>query len=139
MMIANAAVGRAIPSGAKMASLDVGRLNTTGKESIELVLEGVRKTSDSLQLRVLLCGDSMKPIEAGRLYTYGEGPVDDTDRSGRFAPMKLSLDITEAARRLAGAARIDVYVQLLNGQGKEVGEPLFVESLQLHRRDPGGQ
>jgi hypothetical protein len=134
MMIANAVVGRPVASGGKIASLDPGRLDGKGKQAVELVLNGVRKTRNSLEVRVVLSSDSVKPFEAGRLYTYGEGSGDDQDHTGRFTPMKLSLDITQAARRLAGASRVDVRIHLLD-KGQEADEPLFVENIELHRRD----
>jgi hypothetical protein len=133
MMIASAAVRQAFGSGDKIASLDLRRLDGTENGKVELVLDGVRKTAGSLELRVLLSSGSEKPLVAGSLYTYGEGFGEERDQSGRFSPMRLSLDVTEAARRLAGTSRVDVRVQVLDSHGRDVKERLFVDHLELHR------
>jgi hypothetical protein len=133
MLIAHAAVGRAVSSGEKLASLDFGQLDQRGTGQIELVFDGIHKTTNSLEIRLLLSSGSGKPTVAGSLFTYGEGSHSSQDDTGRFAPMKMSMDVTAAARQLAGSSQVDVRVQLLDSNGREVKEPLILDKLELHQ------
>jgi len=113
-----------------LATFDFRKLHDV-KDSVEIVLEGMKKTESSLTLQILLKANSSEFV-AGELYTYGEGPRDVPDTTGRFFPITLRLDITEVARRLTSCPRVEVYVKVLDGKRQEVkNEPLAIESVEL--------
>ena len=133
MLLAHAAVGRAVCSGEKIASLDFARLDRRSTDRVELVLEGVGKTADSLEIQILFSSGSAKSAVAGSLFTYGEGPHNSQDNSGRFSPMNLTLDVTAAAQRFAGVSRVDVWIQLRDNAGREVKESLLLDRVELQQ------
>jgi hypothetical protein len=114
-----------------MATFEVQVPDATGQR-VELVLHGVRKTRASLILRIRLFAEDSQPLVAGHLYTYGEGPELEPDIRDRFAPMELSLDVTQAMRQLRGARHVSVGLDILDAHGREVlDERLSLEGVEL--------
>ena len=122
-------VERPLRSGDCVASFAGKVLAAAGERAVELILEGVAKTAESRTLRISLRADSARPVVAGSLFTYGEGPVDTAEPDQRFFPLRLTLDITEAARQVAGARQVDLFVDLLDAHGRKRAD----ESLSIHQ------
>ena len=116
-----------------MASFDASALENAGKDLVELVLEGVDKTASSRVLRLSLSSGASRPILAGSLYTYGEGPPEGR----QLAPIPLSLDVTEPVRRLPRSGPVQVRLEILDGHGQILkDERLFIKRFSLRTIEP---
>ena len=135
MWIAPFTVSSPVRSGQLLASFELPA-PAAAAGHVELVFNGVRKTASSLVLRLSVSAATTTRIVAGYLYTYGEGPPVPNDTSGRFFPMVLSLDITDAIRELNNPRHLDVHVDIQDAHGRNLtDEALELESVEL-RMDP---
>jgi len=136
MKIASAFVARAIRSGERVARIDLRASLAQADQPLELIFEGVQKTAASLHLRISLSGGPAGPVVAGDLFTYGEGPAEDAPAPERFFPLRLILDITAAARQIATPGPTEVFLEILDGHGRELSdESLFIQQVELHTPD----
>ncbi len=131
-----ASVNRHVRSGDVLASFKVGAGGLSRGAAAEMVIHGMEKTADSLVLAVDI-GSPGLTIEAGRLYTYGEGEPSGR-KEGRFEPVTLALDVTEALGRLPAAPSVTVTLRILDSHGAVSGDTaIFIKDVEL-RPGPAG-
>lgn len=114
------------PQGQVLGVLDLGRGPVVGAE---LRLHGVAKTEGSRRLVCLLESVGAAPVVLGELHTYGEGPLGSPLEHSRFAPMELSLEVTEpirSARALGDRAHL-----VIRAVGPGAAEPIHVAGVEL--------
>ncbi|MDD5036094.1 MAG: hypothetical protein PHE55_15190 [Methylococcaceae bacterium] len=134
--LARSTISGSIHCGQTLLQFSLQGLELAGSRRLRLVLRGLQKTAQSRVLRVsLACGLAVR-LNAGNLYTYGEGVVQGPQQEERFFPLTLSLDITDAARQLTGAERVDVDLDILDPHGRMLmDEPLYLESVEIDSID----
>jgi len=125
-----APVKRHVRSGDVLATFTIGAGGIARGARAELVLHGMEKTADSLILAVEI-GIRGRVIEAGRLYTYGEGEPSGR-REARFEPVTLALDVTEALGQFQTASPAKFTLRIVDHKGKERGDrAIFIEEVEL--------
>lgn len=126
-----ASVNRPVRSGEALASFSVGA-GDRGREA-ELVIRGMEKTADSLVIAVDVGGGG-RTVEAGRLYTYGEGSPSGRPEA-RFEPVTLALDVSEALGQFPGAQAVTVTLRIMDARGAERADAaIFIGDVELRPR-----
>jgi hypothetical protein len=125
-----APVNRHVRSGDVLASFAMGAAGIARGARAELVFHGMAKTADSLILAVEI-GARGRAIEAGRLYTYGEGEPSGRHEA-RFDPVTLVLDVTEALGQLPTASPATLTLRIMDHKGTELADrAIFIEEVEL--------
>jgi hypothetical protein len=125
-----APVNRHVRSGDVLAAFAVDAAGIARGARAELVFHGMAKTADSLIVAVEI-GERGRAVEAGRLYTYGEGESSGR-REARFDPVTLVLDVTEALGRLQEASPAALTLRIMDHMGTELTDrAIFIEEVEL--------
>jgi hypothetical protein len=106
-----------IRSGQTLATFKIGGTTAAAASRSELVIHGMEKTPDSLVLVVTVSAGN-QAVEAGRLYTFGEGEMTG-GQPGRFDPVTMTLDVTDALAKIRPSSTVMVTLKILDAQGAE--------------------
>jgi hypothetical protein len=128
-----ASVRRHVRSGGVLAIFRVGAGGLAPGAAAELVIHGMEKTADSLVLGVDLWSQG-RTIEAGRLYTYGEGSPSGRPEA-RFEPVTLTLDVSDALGQFQASPAVTVKLRIMDPRGAERGDAsIFISDVELRPR-----